>query len=182
MPRCNHFYVGREDAVTDYLLCLGVSLAVVTGDGRWDAENGIYGNGIGGVKQNPQTKIAELVDYYGPSNAEWLLKRDLDMNVTPVVFPYKGRDLIVGSGKEGRFFMLSSASLGGAGTSTSRSRIGAGGPSPSARASLGAEIAFGAAGAAPVKAGPLEDLVETLALGLRLDLLGARHDHRVHVA
>jgi hypothetical protein len=42
------------------------------------------------------------------------LKRDLDMNVTPVVFGYKGRDLIVGSGKEGRFFLLDSASLGGA--------------------------------------------------------------------
>src|SRR6266581_2890963 len=27
-----------------------------TGDGRWDPENGIYGNGIIGVKQDPQTK------------------------------------------------------------------------------------------------------------------------------
>jgi outer membrane protein assembly factor BamB len=35
------------------------------------------------------------------------------MNVTPVVFPYKGRDLIVGSGKEGRLFLLDSQSLGG---------------------------------------------------------------------
>ena len=58
--------------------------------------------------------ISTLKDWYVPSNAEWLFKRDLDMNVTPVVFPYKGRDLIVGSGKEGRFFMLDSASLGGA--------------------------------------------------------------------
>src|SRR5437588_12181215 len=60
------------------------------------------------------TKELKRTDWYTPSNAEWLLKRDLDMNVTPVVFPYKGRDLIVGSGKEGRFFMLDSASLGGA--------------------------------------------------------------------
>ena len=43
-----------------------------TGDGRWDPENGLYGNGIIGVKQNPKTKALELVDYYGPSNAEWL--------------------------------------------------------------------------------------------------------------
>ncbi len=35
-----------------------------TGDGRWDPENGIYGNGIIGVQQNPQTKALELVDYY----------------------------------------------------------------------------------------------------------------------
>ena len=48
-----------------------------TGDGRWDPENGIFGNGIIGVKQNPETKSLELVDYYGPSNAEWLFKRDL---------------------------------------------------------------------------------------------------------
>ena len=35
------------------------------------------------------------------------------MNVTPVVFPYKGRDLLVGSGKEGRYFLMDSQSLGG---------------------------------------------------------------------
>jgi len=27
-----------------------------TGDGRWDPENGVYGNGMIGVKQNPQTR------------------------------------------------------------------------------------------------------------------------------
>ena len=36
-----------------------------TGDGRWDPENGIFGNGIIGVKQNPETKALELDDYYG---------------------------------------------------------------------------------------------------------------------
>jgi hypothetical protein len=41
-----------------------------TGDGPWNPENGIYGNGIIGVRQNPQTKAAELVDYYGPSKAK----------------------------------------------------------------------------------------------------------------
>ena len=29
-----------------------------TGDGRWDPENGIYGNGIVGLKPDPKTKIA----------------------------------------------------------------------------------------------------------------------------
>src|SRR5579871_1692408 len=50
-----------------------------TGDGRWDPENGVFGNGIIGVKQDPATKALKLDDYYGPSNAEWLVKRDLDM-------------------------------------------------------------------------------------------------------
>jgi hypothetical protein len=36
------------------------------------------------------------------------------MNVTPVVFPYKGRDVVVASGKEGRYFLMDSKSLGGA--------------------------------------------------------------------
>ena len=30
-----------------------------TGDGRWDPENGIYGNGIIGVKQDPEDQGAE---------------------------------------------------------------------------------------------------------------------------
>jgi len=59
-------------------------------------------------------KELSLKDYYTPTNADWIFKRDLDMNVTPVIFPYKGRELLVGSGKEGRFFLLDTKSLGGA--------------------------------------------------------------------
>jgi outer membrane protein assembly factor BamB len=84
-----------------------------TGDGRWDPENGIYGNGIIGVKQNPDTKALELADYFGPSNAEWLVKRDLDMQVTPVIFNYKGRELMVDAGKECRMFLMDTKSIGG---------------------------------------------------------------------
>jgi hypothetical protein len=84
-----------------------------TGDGRWDPENGIYGNGIIGVKQNPETKAVELVDYYGPSNAEWLFKRDLDMQVTPAVFNYKGRELMVDAGKECVVYLMDTESIGG---------------------------------------------------------------------
>ena len=84
-----------------------------TGDGRWDPENGIYGNGIIGVKQNPQTKSLDLVDYYGPSNAEWLVKRDLDMQVTPAIFNYKGRELMVDAGKECRIYLMDTNSIGG---------------------------------------------------------------------
>jgi outer membrane protein assembly factor BamB len=84
-----------------------------TGDGRWDPENGIYGNGIIGVQQNPQTKALELTDYYGPSNAEWLVKRDLDMQVTPVIFNYKGRELMADAGKECRMYLMDTESIGG---------------------------------------------------------------------
>ena len=84
-----------------------------TGDGRWDPENAIYGNGIIGVRQDPQTKALVLEDYYGPSNAEWLVKRDLDMQVTPVIFNYKGRELMVDAGKECRMYLMDTKSIGG---------------------------------------------------------------------
>jgi hypothetical protein len=84
-----------------------------TGDGPWNPENSIYGNGIIGVKQNPQTKAMELVDYYGPSNAEWLWKRDLDMQVTPAIFNYKGKELMVDAGKECVVYLMDTESIGG---------------------------------------------------------------------
>ncbi|MBM3738792.1 MAG: pyrrolo-quinoline quinone [Acidobacteria bacterium] len=84
-----------------------------TGDGKWDPENGVYGNGIIGVKQNPDTKALELVDYFGPSNAEWLWKRDLDMQVTPAIFNYKGKEYMVDAGKECRVYLMDTDSIGG---------------------------------------------------------------------
>lgn len=80
-----------------------------SGDGQYDPETNRYANSI--VALTPRE--LKLKDWYTPSNAEWLWKRDLDMNVTPVVFKYKERELIVGSGKEGRLFLLDSQSLGG---------------------------------------------------------------------
>lgn len=79
------------------------------GDGQWDPENGKYSDTV--LALTP--KELKLKDYYTPSNREWLTKKDLDMNITPVVFPYKGRDLLVAGGKEGRLILLDSTSLGG---------------------------------------------------------------------
>ena len=84
-----------------------------TGDGNFNPEIGAFGNGIVGIKQNPETKAAELVDYYGPSNAAWLWKRDLDMQVTPAIFNLKGRELMVDAGKECRIYLLDTESIGG---------------------------------------------------------------------
>jgi len=84
-----------------------------TGDGPWNPENGQFGNGIIGVQQNPETKALELVDYYGPSNAEWLFKRDLDMQVTPVIFLFKGKEYMVDAGKECRLYFMDTESIGG---------------------------------------------------------------------
>lgn len=84
-----------------------------TGDGRWDPANQIYGNGIIGVQQDQTTKALKLADYYGPPNIEWLYRKDLDMQVSPVVFNYKGRELVVSSGKECRIFIMDAKAIGG---------------------------------------------------------------------
>lgn len=82
-----------------------------TGDGVYDLAAGKLSTTVEAYTSANDTLT--LKDYYTPSNHEWLTKRDLDMNTTPVVFPYKGRDLLVGSGKEGRYFLMDSQSLGG---------------------------------------------------------------------
>jgi len=84
-----------------------------TGDGQWNPENGQYGNGIIGVKQDPQTKELKLSDMFGPPNAAWLVKRDLDAQVTPVIFSYKGKELMVSGSKECRLWLMDTASIGG---------------------------------------------------------------------
>lgn len=84
-----------------------------TGDGPWDPENGVFANGIIGVQQDPDSKAMMLVDYYGPSNAEWLYKRDLDMQVTPAIFDFNGKELMVDAGKECRIYLMDVESIGG---------------------------------------------------------------------
>ncbi len=84
-----------------------------TGDGRWNPEDGLFGNGMIGLKQNTETKALELVDYFAPTNAEWLVSRDLDMQVTPAIFPFKNKELMVDASKECRIFLMDTAEIGG---------------------------------------------------------------------
>jgi outer membrane protein assembly factor BamB len=84
-----------------------------SGDHPYDAKAGLLSTSFQAYTFSPDTLT--LKDYYTPPNYEWLTKRDLDMDTTPVVFPYQGRDVVVGGGKEGRLFLLDSKSLGGAG-------------------------------------------------------------------
>lgn len=83
-----------------------------TGDGVYDPENQVYGNGIIGVRL--EGKELKLKDYYIPSNWAWLRKRDLDMNVTPAIFTANGRELMVSSSKECRIWLMDVKSIGGA--------------------------------------------------------------------
>ena len=83
-----------------------------SGDGPYDAASGRLSTSVEAFTF-ADDKLT-LKDYYTPTNYEWLTRRDLDMNSSPVLFPYKGRDLLVASGKEGRFFLIDSKSMGGA--------------------------------------------------------------------
>jgi outer membrane protein assembly factor BamB len=83
-----------------------------SGDHPYDAKAGLLSTSFQAYSFSDDTLT--LKDYYTPTNHEWLTKRDLDMDTTPVVFPYDGRDVLVGGGKEGRFFLLDSKSMGGA--------------------------------------------------------------------
>jgi outer membrane protein assembly factor BamB len=84
-----------------------------SGDGDYYPERQIFGQAIIAVKQNRETKALELSDWYAPSNAVWLRKRDLDMNVTGPVFDFKGREYTVQSSKECRIWLLDTSALGG---------------------------------------------------------------------
>jgi outer membrane protein assembly factor BamB len=86
-------------------------LYLATGDGPYDPAAQVLGTSFLGFTLANDTLT--LKDYFTPSNYEWLTRRDLDMNATPVIFPYKGRDVMVGSGKVGRYYLIDTKNMGG---------------------------------------------------------------------
>jgi outer membrane protein assembly factor BamB len=85
------------------------TLYAPTGDGMYDPAQERYGQAI--IAVTPDLKYK---DHYAPSNAAFMWKRDLDMQVTPVVFNYKGRELLVSSSKECRMWLMDAKAIGGA--------------------------------------------------------------------
>ncbi len=84
---------------------------VETGDGPFNPPKGEYSDSIVALSANDLS----VKDYYTPSNYKFLTHKDLDMGATsPSIFPFKGRELIAGGGKEGVLYLLDSKSLGGA--------------------------------------------------------------------
>jgi outer membrane protein assembly factor BamB len=84
-----------------------------TGDGIFDPESGRLGNGIVAVRLNPEDKSLALQGFYAPNNANWLYKRDMDVNVSPMAFDYQGKHFVVGTSKECRLWLLDGDHLGG---------------------------------------------------------------------
>jgi outer membrane protein assembly factor BamB len=83
-----------------------------TGDGPYLPEARNLGNAIVAVKID-ENKQLQLKDWYAPPNANWLFKRDLDINVTPMVVDYRGRRFLIGTSKECRLWLLDRDALGG---------------------------------------------------------------------
>lgn len=99
---------GRRGAAVDST----ETVFTTTGDGIYNPAQQQYANSVVGVKiVDGQLK---MVDYYTPTNWDWLRKRDLDPNNTPTIFTFKGRELLAASGKECRMYLLDPRSLGGA--------------------------------------------------------------------
>jgi outer membrane protein assembly factor BamB len=86
------------------------TLYAPTGDGQFDPAQKMYSESI--IAVTP--KSLELKDYYSPINSPFMWKRDLDMQVTPAVFQFKGRSLVVASSKECRIFVMDANAIGGA--------------------------------------------------------------------
>ena len=83
-----------------------------TGDARFDPTTRNLGNGIVAVKLD-ENKQLQLVDFFAPKNANWMQRRDLDVNVTPMAFDYKGTKFLIGTSKECRIWVLDRDALGG---------------------------------------------------------------------
>ena len=84
-----------------------------TGDAVFDETSKTLGNAYVAVKMDPNGEL-QLVDYFAPPNANWMMRRDLDVNMTPVLFDYQGRKFLVGSSKECRLWLMDRDRLGGA--------------------------------------------------------------------
>ncbi len=82
-----------------------------TGDGRYDPAHQVYGNGLIGAKIDG--KELKIKDWFEPTNWIWLEKRDLDMQVTPAIFTFKGREMMITGSKECRVYLLDTKSAGG---------------------------------------------------------------------
>ncbi len=87
------------------------TIYVETGDGTNDPTKNQYADSFLAVSSKDMT----LADYYTPANHLYLTHKDLDMGaMSPLVFPFRDRELVAGGGKEGVLYLLDAKSLGGA--------------------------------------------------------------------
>ncbi len=84
-----------------------------TGDAPFSAEANTLGTALVAARLDANKQL-QLVDYFAPPNANWLFRRDLDLNVTPMAFDYRGRKFLIATSKECKLWLLDRDDLGGA--------------------------------------------------------------------
>ena len=80
-----------------------------TGDAPYNPGLRIFGNTM--FRLDPDT--LELVDYYTPTNWEYVWKRDFDITASALVVEYEGRELVLIGGKEGLLYLMDAENMGG---------------------------------------------------------------------
>jgi hypothetical protein len=83
-----------------------------TGDAPYTPENRSLGTAVVSAKLDESGQM-QLVDWFAAPNANWLYRRDLDVNMTPMAIDYRGRKFLVATSKECRLWLLDRDSLGG---------------------------------------------------------------------
>lgn len=102
---------GRAGGVGGFALGNDGTVYVQTGQGPMAPASNKWSNTL--LALTP--KELKLKEYFTVSDGSSKAKAASDINVTtPVVFDYKGKDLIVSAGKDGRLYLLDSQSVGGA--------------------------------------------------------------------
>lgn len=81
-----------------------------TGDGTYEPSRGNLPDTI----LQLSAKDLKLVDYFTPSNHNYLTRKDLDMgSLSPTVFPFNGSEVVAAGGKEGVVYLLDARQIGG---------------------------------------------------------------------
>jgi len=83
-----------------------------TGDATYNPTSRSIGNAIVAAKLDATGQL-QLTDYFAAPNANWLWRRDLDVNTTPIAFDLQNRKFLVGTSKECRLWLLDRDTLGG---------------------------------------------------------------------
>ena len=81
-----------------------------TGDGDYNAAHGSLPDTV----LQLSAKDLKLVDYFTPVNHNYLTRKDLDMgSLSPLVFSWKGKEIVAAGGKEGVVYLLDAKQVGG---------------------------------------------------------------------
>ena len=95
---------------------------------RFQPQGGIQGpatlaTSIVGVKPNPQTNTVDLVGAHSAYNSNWIFKRDLDISVSPSIFTYGGKEMMVYTHKTCRLHLVDLAAVRAAGAKALRQTL-----------------------------------------------------------